>query len=651
MLELYHRWAPCKGVGLGLLLYCSCLTRCSHALQAGPIAEALAEMGPLAGYPHPASPASTHLADCLYACLAAPAAEPASPPAASAAPGAFAPPPTTLDSPTGSQAFLGLARQLCAPRAAAGGRPLVDPSAVLHHAVLPVLRSLAQPKAQQGQQGLAAGTSVHRTLALALQLACALLGSSSGQPPAVPIAPAMGPDAEAGAAASLVLDAGIGLADDAPSGSSSGGGGSRNASLAEQLLPPLLRLLDFSSRQLSASAAALLLPLECYELASALARRVVQLLAWAVAAAAPLSAAAGGSGREGGLAAAARQGATALCSPAPGLLSNLPDAWLHLQALQAALGCHGGGDAASRELARVVAAAAQQLPAPGAAAAARLLQLCAAHPPVASWAAEQASPAAPSAGSGSEAAYAQPLLLALQQLQLPEARQALAATCAATLPVCTPAEAARVLESGLPLAVLAVVGPPGTAVQRGQQQAQQAQPAALQAAALEVACRGVHALALQPQVCPIAGEAAAGAASEEEQWDGQRSSGPSALRQVAVERALRHLSAHCRTLTSAAGAAAAGSGGRVADALASQREQAEPVAAPAGGWEAAGVTAALAVRCFLELSRLAAALQPFYGCATLQVCLLHLVQVGSCCAAPALLREAGCPCWPDRLSL
>lgn len=648
--------------------------------------EALAELPPLAHFSQPTSQATSYLTECLCAALSGPP-KTSLPPLGSTPRGSLLPAfrlPSLLDSRAASRAFIALATRLCSVRWAGdhGGRGLlVDPRVLLSSAVLPVLRP-------------AASNRPHPALCLALELACSLLGCGSSQGGALaplrtlPSQPAgsssssMPSSAEADMHAAWVLlevpaggfcggeQQGSVAGNAFSAGSRQGGGGPNEGSLAAQLLLPLLSLLDFSHRQLSRSPAALLTPLDAYSLASTLAHHIVGVLQ-----AAMLGWVGGRPGGPNHLAPAAMQAATAVAAAAASSDGQLPDAWLHLSPLRTVLGLQG------RQLAAQWPLLSPPSSLDGTEAASRLLQLCAAHAPIAGWAHQQAAqgyqasaaagaspaatlplgqPAAATLGQGGLdlQGHASQLLHAVCQLPLHQARRALMSACALTLPVCTPGEAARVLEAGLSLLVAAVAGPP-------LMQQQQQQQGALQAAVLEVACRAVHALALQPGSFPIAGEAGAAAAAgaglgaagqEARVADAEQAGGPSPLRRAAVERALRHLSAHCQAITShiqaaatAVGHAATAAGGAAAAAAAGA---AEGDRAGRAGTALADVTAAtaaikpeatavldltpaaaagLAVRAFMEVCRLSAALQPFYPCATLQVCLLHLIQVSSLC--------------------
>jgi hypothetical protein len=201
------------------------------------------------------------------------------------------------------------------------------------------------------------------------------------------------------------------------------------------------------------------------------------------------------------------------------------------------------------------------------------------------------------------ALHAQPL-----QQQLLALRKGMLRLLAALLPCCTAGEARQLLLQALPAAVQAALRPP---VGRASPPPSAVLPGA-HAAAMEAACRAARALGLQPGLAPIAGEAAlsAGAAAA--------AGPPSALRQVAVERAVQHLTQHSMLLVAAA---------QPDEGNAAQRRPASLQLTPAE-------RLALGLRCFSELSQLAAALQPAgYSCATLQAGLLQLGQ--------QLLREAG----------
>lgn len=120
---------------------------------------------------------------------------------------------------------------------------------------------------------------------------------------------------------------------------------------------------------------------------------------------------------------------------------------------------------------------------------------------------------------------------------------------------------------------------------------------------MEAACRATRVLGLQPEQTPIAGE----------EVPPEAAGPPSPLRQVAVERAVQHLTQHSVLL------AAAG--------------QPDVRLAPTE-------CLALGQRCFRELCQLAAALEPAcFSCTTLQAGLLQLAQQ---LLAAAAARDAAC---------
>lgn len=192
--------------------------------------------------------------------------------------------------------------------------------------------------------------------------------------------------------------------------------------------------------------------------------------------------------------------------------------------------------------------------------------------------------------------------LSSQQL-MAQQRQHMLRLLAVLLPCLTAAEAAEVLQVALPAAIQELLLPPAA-----RQQAGGAILPGAHAAAVEAACRAVLALALQPGVAAIAGEQAA--ADEEGAASTAAAGTPSALRAVAVERAVQHAVQHCVNLASASAAMAA-SGPSSQPGL-----QLHPAEAQA-----------LGLRCTRELCQLAAALdRAGYDCSTVQVGLLHLVQ-------------------------
>jgi hypothetical protein len=201
------------------------------------------------------------------------------------------------------------------------------------------------------------------------------------------------------------------------------------------------------------------------------------------------------------------------------------------------------------------------------------------------------------AGSDAGAFFRQQLLgpaAAPPQQPVQQLRRRMVGLLAALLPCCTAEEARQVLHVPLPTVIqsvllrqpaMAAAGPAAAA----------GILAGAHAAAVEAACRAAKTLALHPEQAPIAGEqpiveeAAAAAATAQ----------PSALRQVAVERVLQHLTQHCVWLASGAQAASM----------------------------AAAEAQALGLRCFRELCQLATTVQPAgFDTATLQAGLLRLAQ-------------------------
>ena len=191
---------------------------------------------------------------------------------------------------------------------------------------------------------------------------------------------------------------------------------------------------------------------------------------------------------------------------------------------------------------------------------------------------------------------------ASQQL-MAQQRQHMLRLLAVLLPCLTATEAAEVLQVALPAAIQELLLPPAA-----RQQAGGAILPGAHAAAVEAACRAVLALALQPGVAAIAGEQVA--ADEPGAGSTAAAGTPSALRAVAVERAVQHAVQHCVNLASA-GAAVAASGPSSQPGLQLQPAEAQ----------------ALGLRCTRELCQLAAALdRAGYDCSTVQVGLLQLVQ-------------------------
>jgi hypothetical protein len=201
-------------------------------------------------------------------------------------------------------------------------------------------------------------------------------------------------------------------------------------------------------------------------------------------------------------------------------------------------------------------------------------------------------------GAGSDAgAYFQQQLLgpaaAEPQQPVQQLRRRMVRLLAALLPCCTAEEAREILHVVLPTAIQAVLlRQPALAA------AGPAAPAGIlagaHAAAVEAACRAAKTLA-HPEQAPIAGEQ-----TGVEEASAAATAQPSALRQVAVERVLQHLTQHCVRLASGAHAAAVA---------------------------AAGEARALGLRCFRELCQLAAVVQPAgFDTATLQAGLLRLAQ-------------------------
>ena len=202
-------------------------------------------------------------------------------------------------------------------------------------------------------------------------------------------------------------------------------------------------------------------------------------------------------------------------------------------------------------------------------------------------------------GAGSDAgAYFQEQLLgpaaAEPQQPVQQLRRRMVRLLAALLPCCTAEEAREILHVVLPTAIQAVLlRQPALAA------AGPSAPAGIlagaHAAAVEAACRAAKTLALHPEQAPIAGEQ-----TGVEEASAAATAQPSALRQVAVERVLQHLTQHCVRLASGAQAAAVA---------------------------AAGEARALGLRCFRELCQLASVVQPAgFDTATLQAGLLRLAQ-------------------------
>ncbi|PRW58655.1 thiol-disulfide oxidoreductase [Chlorella sorokiniana] len=176
-------------------------------------------------------------------------------------------------------------------------------------------------------------------------------------------------------------------------------------------------------------------------------------------------------------------------------------------------------------------------------------------------------------------------------------RQHMVLLLAALLPCLTAAEAAEVLQAALPATIQELLLPPAARQQAGAT----ILPGA-HAAAVEAACRAVLALALQPGLAAIAGQQ--GPAAEADLAPTAEARPPSALREVAVERALQHVVQHCVNLAAAGAAPAAGSPAAPQPALQLQAAEAQ----------------ALALRCTRELCQLAAAFQRAgYDCSTAQV--------------------------------
>lgn len=205
-------------------------------------------------------------------------------------------------------------------------------------------------------------------------------------------------------------------------------------------------------------------------------------------------------------------------------------------------------------------------------------------------------------------AAGQPGAGAQAQQQVAQLRQRLVQLLAALLPCATAAEAAGLLQAALPGAIQELMLPPAAKQQAGGR----VLPGA-HAAAVEAACRAVHALALAPGQAPIEGEEPAEAADAAiaAATAAAVAAGPSALRQLAVERALQHLTQHCASLAAARATEAAAPAAQLAQQLRLQPAEAQ----------------ALGLRCVRELCQLVGALQHGgYDCSTLQVGLLQLAR-------------------------
>ena len=235
--------------------------------------------------------------------------------------------------------------------------------------------------------------------------------------------------------------------------------------------------------------------------------------------------------------------------------------------------------------------------------------------------------------------------------RLPALRAALVAECGAILPACTQPEAQQLLSTTLPELIASALGAGARGEAAAEAAAEAASEAALQAAAFEAAVRATHALALLPEVVPLAGEgeedqeaggagagrgaearpctqaAAAAAAAALEGWEG-----PSPLRRVAVERTIQHLCWLASCLAAPASQQQQqqqqpeeGDQPYHQPQAQQQQQPQQPQPQPQPRWPRVQ-QAALTARCFRELCRLGVALQPHYDCTTLQVCLVQLVQ-------------------------
>ena len=233
--------------------------------------------------------------------------------------------------------------------------------------------------------------------------------------------------------------------------------------------------------------------------------------------------------------------------------------------------------------------------------AASILQRCGSDAPTAdagSYFRRQLQTALPAAAHGQPGAP--------QPQQVQQLRQRMVQLLAALLPCLTAAEAAEVLRVALPAAIQTALLP-GAA---GPQASGHGILPGVHAAAVEAACRAALALALQPAQAPVAGEEPA--AGE------VRAAGapPSALRQVAVERLLQHLTQHCARLATPSPAPSPAAAGGPPSAAEGPQLQLGP-----------GDAQALGLRCFRELAQLAAAVYPAgYDCAALQAGLLQLAR-------------------------
>lgn len=163
-----------------------------------------------------------------------------------------------------------------------------------------------------------------------------------------------------------------------------------------------------------------------------------------------------------------------------------------------------------------------------------------------------------------------------RSLPLQQLREAIVVTVAVLLPCCSSSEGENLIRCVSEL------------VRRSALPSASASEASIHAAAIEVLCRSLYALALVPGLIPLPGV--------DDEADSlligiERENHPSQRRHLAVNRHSQHLSRFCQSAV----------------------EQASKSERPS-----------LAARAFLEVCRCAAAIHPFYDPEPLRVCLLHL---------------------------